>query len=95
MNTEETINCGVKPTDKRLELINRFNKNLECYYKTLYVLSNSELIAMADKITTVANVHAFMTSCSYREEELDYYLQFHNPLEVVIGTWNKKKGEAS
>jgi hypothetical protein len=72
------------------ELIERVEKNFTDYKESLLDFVKEELIDMADKISAMSDAHAYMTSWyDFDEHELEFYLQFQNPLEVVAEGWCK------
>ena len=89
-NCEAFCNCfpsGERPEGKHGELMERLDKNLTDYHAMLDGFGNRELIEMAEKIAAMSNAHMYMTSCEFYESELDFYLQFQNPLEVVADAY--------
>jgi len=74
--------------DLHAELTERVEKNLTDYHNSLMGFGKRELINMAGKISTMSDAHSYMTVYhDFSEEELRFYLQFQNPLEVVANTW--------
>ena len=90
-NCETFCECfpgGNEPlSEKQNEFIERLNKNLDDYHKMLDGFGNRELISMADKISAMSDAHLYMTGNDFSNDELDFYLQFQNPLEVVADAW--------
>ena len=73
------------------ELIERIEKNYADYQKSLLDFGKQELIDMASKIHAVSDAYSYMTSWhEYDEHELDFFLQFQNPLEVVANEWRDR-----
>jgi hypothetical protein len=46
-----------------------------------------EIIDMASKISAMSDVHTFMSFYDFADAELDFLLQFQNPLEVAADNW--------
>ena len=91
INCESFCKCfpgGNEPLSaKHSELIERLNQNLGDYHNMLDGFGNRELIEMADKISAMSNAHIYMTGYEFDDSELDFYLQFQNPLEVVADVY--------
>ena len=99
-NCEAFCNCfpgGMKSqNEKHGELIDRLNENLSEYYKSLEGFGNKELIDMADRIAATADVHRYMTGwVALTNDEVNYYLNFQNPLEVVTDYWLVRRYDIS
>ena len=79
---------------KQTELFERLDKNLTDYQESLTGFGKRELIEMADKIGAVSDVYNFLSlSHGFSDEELAFYLQFQNPLEVVADAWCAYKAD--
>lgn len=73
------------------QLIERVDRNFTDYKSALLGFDKRELIDMAGKIAAMQDVHEYMTtSRGFSDEELQFYLQFQNPLEVVADAWLKR-----
>jgi hypothetical protein len=69
-------------------LIKRLDKSLVDYHHSLEGLSMCEILGLARKIAAMQDTHKYMTtSCKFSVSELDFYLQFQSPLDVVADTW--------
>jgi len=78
------------------KFVERVNQNLADYHDQLSGFGNRELIDMAGKISTMADAHYYMTeSHDFSDEELDFYLQFQNPLEVISDYWAMRRNDIS
>ena len=78
------------------ELVERLNQNLADYHSHLEGFGAQELIDMAGKISAMSDAHHYMTiSNNFSDDELDFYLQFQNPLEVVADYWVGWQGDIS
>ena len=65
-------------------LVERLEKNLSDYHKSLESFCDGELIDMASRISDMSDAHWYMVmQHGFSETELDFYLQFQNPLEIV------------
>ena len=73
--------------NKEQQLIDRLDKNLADYHSSLMSFSKPELIDMADKIHAMADAHRYMSNYGFSDGELEFYLQFQNPLEIVADYW--------
>jgi hypothetical protein len=70
--------------DKETELMARLGKNLSDYQQSLMGFGKRELIDMAEKIAAMTDAHSYLTTMhGFDEDEIDFYLQFQNPLEMV------------
>ena len=75
-------------------LIERIDKNYSDFNKSLFAFSKTELINMADKIHAMSDAHSYMNEYhNFDVAELEFYLQFQNPLEVVADYWHGRNSE--
>ena len=73
------------------QLIERLNKNYADYLNSLEGFGKSEIIDMSGKIHAVSDAYSYMTAWhDFDEHELEFYLQFQNPLEVVATEWRER-----
>ena len=72
---------------KHAAFIERIEKNLDDYHASLMGFSKRELIEMADKISAMSDAYSYLCFRSFDDEELDFFLNFQNPLEVVAEGW--------
>ena len=79
--------------EKHTELTERLNKNLSDYHNSLMAFGKRELIDMAGRISAMSDAHIYMSYHGFSDEELDFFLQFHNPLEVVADAWNEHNND--
>jgi len=87
LNTSKTIHGEVPPYNGKQEaLMERLDKNIEDFRNSLMSFDKPELIDMASKITAMSDAHAYLSYHSFRDDELDFFLQFQNPLEVFADT---------
>jgi len=83
-------------SDKCRQLMERIDKNLLDYHTQLEGFGNRELIEMADKIAAMANAHSYLHHYhTFDENELEYLLEFHNPLEVLADEWRDRNIDLS
>ncbi|MCL2853923.1 MAG: hypothetical protein FWE20_13035, partial [Defluviitaleaceae bacterium] len=70
---------------KLAELKERLNKNLSDYHERLMRgFGPRELIDTAGQIIATSDAHYYMTNYhDFSDADLDFYLQFQNPLEIV------------
>lgn len=100
-NCEAFCNCfmggGIEPQSSReTELVERVEKNYADYQKSLLGFGKRELIDMAGKISAMSDAHSYMTCWhGYDEHELDYLLEFQNPLEVLADEWRERQTDLS
>ena len=83
--------------DKMLsDLTDRLYKNLSDYHNSLDGFGKNELIDMASKINAMSDVYNYMTEWhEFDEHELEYFLQFQNPLKVVADEWTSRNTDLS
>ena len=87
----ENFNQYQNNSIKFVRLIERLNENLINYHDQLKGFNARELIGMSGKTSSMCDVHSYMTCChSFTDEELDFYLKFENPLEVVADDWYER-----
>ena len=80
-----------KVNDRKQQLIERINKNFVDYHESLMGFGQRELIDMAGKISAMSDARSYMTVYhEFSEDELDYFLEFQNPLEVVADAWHDR-----
>jgi hypothetical protein len=81
-------NHSQRDNPKFIELAERIDKNLFDYHRHLLGFGQRELIDMAGKMAAMSDAHRYMTLYhDFSNKELDLYLQFQNPLEVVADAW--------
>ena len=79
---------------KHAELIERVNRNYEDYNKSLLSFGIRELIDMAGKINAVSDAHSYLTMYHlFDHAELDFYLKFENPLDLVSDVWYDQRSD--
>jgi hypothetical protein len=73
------------------ELLDRVEVNYSDYNRLLADFGANELIDMAGKISAMSDAYSYLTtSHGFSDEELELYLQFQNPLEVVADAWRER-----
>ena len=79
---------------KFIDLMERMDKNFSDYRNEMEKLGASELISKADEIAATTDVfHYLATHHSFEEDELDFYLLFENPLEIICDEWYRRRCE--
>lgn len=74
--------------EKRSSLLERLAANHADYEAELLRRDRQELIDGADRIAETTHVFEYLTKeYTFGKEELDYLLQFQNPLEVLADHW--------
>jgi len=91
-NCEAFCNCfpgsNEPQSEKHGEFLERIKDNLEEYQKSLLKFGNQELIDMADKISAVSDAYRYLNgNRGFEDFELDFFLQFKNPLEILADEW--------
>lgn len=82
--------------EKKSELLDRLEKNFADYKETLMSFTKQELIDMSAKIHAMSDAHSYMTYWNdLSDEDIDFYLEFQNPLEVVAGAWCEQNTDLS
>jgi hypothetical protein len=77
--------------DMEDDLIDRVEQNYADYQQMLSDFGANELIDMAAKIHAMSDAYSYMTSYhGYSDDEIKFYLQFANPLEVVADAWHER-----
>ena len=72
-------------------LIARVEQNYADYNRMLLSFGQRELIEMAAVIHAHSDALRYMTSChAYSDEELQFFMQFENPLEIVADKWRER-----
>ena len=73
--------------EKHQQLMDRLTENYNDYRANLLLKERQELIDSASQIAGTADVFHHLVERQYTEQELDYLLQFQNPLEVIADRW--------
>jgi hypothetical protein len=74
--------------NRKEQLIERINNNYADFVRSLLSFDTRELIEVSGKISAMQYAHRFLTAVhDFEDVELQYYLQFQNPLEVVADDW--------
>ena len=75
-------------SNKKNELMSRFNDNLYDFHIHLGHLSRRKLIRMAGRIAAVNEAHEYLTKhYEWDEDEIEYFLMFADPLTIVADMW--------
>jgi len=90
-NCEAFCNCfptgDVSFDAPHSELMRRIQGNLLNYHDSLMGFGKRELIDMANKIAAMSDAYNYMSYRGFDDDELDFFLQFQNPLEVAAEGW--------
>ena len=82
--------------DKLQELFDRLDANLEDFRKTWESSDQAKLIDGSREITAIRDAHYYLTeSHGFEPEEIDYFLLFENPLQVVADKWLERTEDLS
>jgi len=77
--------------DPETELIARVEQNYADFKQSLDGFSKNELIEMAGKIHAYSDAWSYMTAYhAFSDEEIQFYLTFQNPLEIVADAWRER-----
>ncbi|GHV10508.1 hypothetical protein FACS1894219_00040 [Clostridia bacterium] len=72
-------------------LIERIEQNYADYQQTLQSFGANELIDMAAKIHAMSDAYSYATAWhGWNDDEIDFYLQFANPLAVIADAWHER-----
>ena len=71
----------------RQQLSDRLTENYADYRAELLLKDRQELIDGADRIAKTAEVFQYFTTKPLTETEVEYFLNFQNPLEVAVDHW--------
>lgn len=70
------------------ELRSRLNQNFVDFNERLLKLDKKTIIGMAARISTMDSAHAYsMEAHHFDDAQMEYLLQFQNPLEIMADTW--------
>ena len=69
------------------QLLERVTENYADYRAELLLKDRQELIDGADRIAKTAEVFQYFTTKPLMETEVEYFLNFQNPLEVAVDHW--------
>ncbi|MDE7262678.1 MAG: DUF3848 domain-containing protein, partial [Oscillospiraceae bacterium] len=69
------------------QLLDRVTENYADYRTNLLLKDRQELIDGADRIAKTAEVFQYFTTKPLTETEVEYFLNFQNPLEVAVDHW--------
>jgi len=99
-NCESFCSCfpggSERHSPKHTMLYALLEKNLSEYHNSLLSLSKQELIDTADKITAVSDAFSYLTMYNrFDDDELDFFLRFKDPLEVVADNWYERRSDLS
>jgi hypothetical protein len=73
------------------ELIDRVEENYSAFLASLETFGARELIDMAATIHAYSDAYSYMTAWhGFSDDEVRFYLQFQNPLQIVAGKWRER-----
>ena len=76
--------------------MSRLTQNLAEYHSHLLGFDRQAIIDMAGRISAVNDAHFYLTEHhTFDEAQIDYLLQFQNPLEVVADAWHRRTEDIS
>ena len=76
--------------------IARVEKNFADYEREMLGFGAKEIYDMASRIHAVSDAYSHLTVYHhYTEEELRFYLQFQNPLDIVAQAWHERNIDLS
>jgi len=82
--------------DLKTQLFERLNRNLADYHTQLTGFDRQTIISMAGRISAVADAHFYLTNHhEFAASEIEYLLNFKNPLEVVADEWQRRTEDLS
>jgi len=82
--------------DKETQLINRINRNFMDYRAKMLKLDGQKIFEKAEEIAAYTQAHWYLiVDHRYEPEELDYFLLFQNPLEVVTDQYQNEVRSAN
>jgi hypothetical protein len=78
------------------ELLDRLNQNYSGYVERMERLTRKELIGFAGEIAAVNDAHYYMTENHvFEDSQIEFLLNFNNPLEIVADEWQHRKDDLS
>lgn len=82
--------------DKLQQLMDRMDQNLANYHTHIKGFDKPEIIEMAGQIAAVADAHYYLQDHHvFDAAQVDYLLNFENPLEVVADAWKIRTDDIS
>jgi|GEM_PF-1621733 len=77
-------------------LVERVRENHADFLRSLQSFGKHEIVDMAHKIAAMSDACEYMTAAhGFEPDELHFYLQFQNPLEIVADAWLERNADIS
>ena len=96
-NCESFCDCFIHPQrgDAKFDtLAKRMDKNLSDYHSSISGYGKQEIIDMAGKICAMSDAHSYLTTYHhFGDDELEFFLQFQDPLEIVADVWCEHRSD--
>lgn len=86
----------MREIEKLDQLKERLTQNLSDYNDHLLGFERSAIIEMAGRISATNDAHFYLTEHhDFSDSEIDFLLQFQNPLEIVADAWRQRTEDIS
>lgn len=96
LKSAESAAAFCKRTQRQSQLFDRLEKNYSEYCESLLGFDKQEIIKMAARISVVDDAHFYLTEHHhFQDSQIQYLLNFQNPLEVVADEWQQRKDDIS
>lgn len=83
-------------SDSEVKLITRLDANLADYHEYLMGCDKQELIDTASMIAAMNDAHYYLLhNHTFDDSQIEYLLQFQNPLEVCADKWRERTEDVS
>ena len=77
-------------------LLDRVEKNYADYEREMLAFGAQEIFDMAARVHAVSDAYSYLTvRHNFSEEELRFYLQFQNPLDIAAQAWHERNMDVS
>ena len=94
--TENNEEGDVSFDSPHSRLMFRLQENMLDYKDSLLNFGKQEIIEMCGNIQAMSDAYFYITnSYDLSDDEIDFYLQFQNPLEVIADDWYEQKADLS
>jgi len=82
--------------DKKQQLYDRLEENLFDFHEAVVKLEPRYIVEMADRLIAVSDAYAYLTNQhGFTDSEVEYLMNFQNPLEVVTDEWQRRRVDIS
>lgn len=82
--------------DLKQQLMDRLERNLSEYHTHILGFDKQQIMEMAGHISAVSDAYYYLTAHHiFEASEIQYMLNFQNPLEVVSDEWGLRKDDVS